>query len=113
MRAHTHTHTRLFCFAFCFAGGNRICHAVPGAHEGGIFGLCVLRNGTIVTGGGRDRRVVLWGRDYQKLQENEVLPGGDVDFLVAAYPAVFDPVQTLGDGNLWGSNCNPVRRLET
>ncbi|KAL7980702.1 hypothetical protein Chor_001856 [Crotalus horridus] len=52
-------------------GGNRICHAVPGAHEGGIFGLCVLRNGTILTGGGRDRRVVLWGRDYQKLQENE------------------------------------------
>ncbi|KAH0631627.1 hypothetical protein JD844_006057 [Phrynosoma platyrhinos] len=46
-------------------GGNRICHAVPGAHEGGIFGLCVLRNGTIVTGGGRDRRVghteELWG----------------------------------------------------
>ncbi|XP_060113782.1 echinoderm microtubule-associated protein-like 1 [Heteronotia binoei] len=56
-------------------GGNRICHAVPGAHEGGIFGLCVLRNGTIVTGGGRDRRVVLWGRDYQKLQENEVMGG--------------------------------------
>uniref|UniRef100_A0A8C5SZN2 EMAP like 2 n=1 Tax=Laticauda laticaudata TaxID=8630 RepID=A0A8C5SZN2_LATLA len=56
-------------------GGNRICHAVPGAHEGGIFGLCVLRNGTILTGGGRDRRVVLWGRDYQKLQENEVRTG--------------------------------------
>ncbi|XP_060114203.1 echinoderm microtubule-associated protein-like 2 isoform X1 [Heteronotia binoei] len=66
-------------------GGNRICHAVPGAHEGGIFGLCVLRNGTIVTGGGRDRRVVLWGRDYQKLQENEV-------------PEGFGPVRTIAEG---------------
>uniref|UniRef100_A0A8C5WZJ1 EMAP like 2 n=1 Tax=Laticauda laticaudata TaxID=8630 RepID=A0A8C5WZJ1_LATLA len=66
-------------------GGNRICHAVPGAHEGGIFGLCVLRNGTILTGGGRDRRVVLWGRDYQKLQENEV-------------PEGFGPVRTIAEG---------------
>ncbi|XP_016854011.1 echinoderm microtubule-associated protein-like 2 isoform X4 [Anolis carolinensis] len=66
-------------------GGNRICHAVPGAHEGGIFGLCVLRNGTIVTGGGRDRRVVLWGRDYHKLQENEV-------------PEGFGPVRTVAEG---------------
>uniref|UniRef100_A0A8C7E5U2 EMAP like 2 n=1 Tax=Naja naja TaxID=35670 RepID=A0A8C7E5U2_NAJNA len=58
---------------------------VPGAHEGGIFGLCVLRNGTILTGGGRDRRVVLWGRDYQKLQENEVPDG-------------FGPVRTIAEG---------------
>uniref|UniRef100_A0A8C5T0M9 EMAP like 2 n=1 Tax=Laticauda laticaudata TaxID=8630 RepID=A0A8C5T0M9_LATLA len=58
---------------------------VPGAHEGGIFGLCVLRNGTILTGGGRDRRVVLWGRDYQKLQENEV-------------PEGFGPVRTIAEG---------------
>uniref|UniRef100_A0A8C6YCB7 EMAP like 2 n=1 Tax=Naja naja TaxID=35670 RepID=A0A8C6YCB7_NAJNA len=55
------------------------------AHEGGIFGLCVLRNGTILTGGGRDRRVVLWGRDYQKLQENEVPDG-------------FGPVRTIAEG---------------
>uniref|UniRef100_A0A8D0H1R4 EMAP like 2 n=1 Tax=Sphenodon punctatus TaxID=8508 RepID=A0A8D0H1R4_SPHPU len=66
-------------------GGNRISHAVPGAHEGGVFGLCVLRNGTIVSGGGRDRRVVLWGRDYQKLQENEV-------------PESFGPVRTIAEG---------------
>uniref|UniRef100_A0A8C5SZS1 EMAP like 2 n=1 Tax=Laticauda laticaudata TaxID=8630 RepID=A0A8C5SZS1_LATLA len=73
-------------------GGNRICHAVPGAHEGGIFGLCVLRNGTILTGGGRDRRVVLWGRDYQKLQENEVRTG-------AKEP---EGVSALGTTLCWG-----------
>uniref|UniRef100_A0A8C4WPF9 EMAP like 2 n=1 Tax=Gopherus evgoodei TaxID=1825980 RepID=A0A8C4WPF9_9SAUR len=67
------------------AGGNRITQAVLGAHEGGIFGLCVLRNGTIVSGGGKDRRVVLWGRDYQKLQKNEV-------------PESFGPVRTIAEG---------------
>uniref|UniRef100_A0A8C4Y502 EMAP like 2 n=1 Tax=Gopherus evgoodei TaxID=1825980 RepID=A0A8C4Y502_9SAUR len=66
-------------------GGNRITQAVLGAHEGGIFGLCVLRNGTIVSGGGKDRRVVLWGRDYQKLQKNEV-------------PESFGPVRTIAEG---------------
>ncbi|XP_053865908.1 echinoderm microtubule-associated protein-like 2 isoform X1 [Malaclemys terrapin pileata] len=66
-------------------GGNRISQAVLGAHEGGVFGLCVLRNGTIVSGGGKDRRVVLWGRDYQKLQENEV-------------PESFGPVRTIAEG---------------
>ncbi|CAM5172821.1 unnamed protein product [Eretmochelys imbricata] len=66
-------------------GGNRISQAVPGAHEGGVFGLCVLHNGTIVSGGGKDRRVVLWGRDYQKLQENEV-------------PESFGPVRTIAEG---------------
>ncbi|XP_023391007.1 echinoderm microtubule-associated protein-like 2 [Pteropus vampyrus] len=56
-------------------GGNRITQAVPSAHDGGVFGLCALRDGTLVSGGGRDRRVVLWGSDYTKLQEAGVLPG--------------------------------------
>lgn len=56
-------------------GGNRITQAVPGAHDGGVFGLCALRDGTLVSGGGRDRRVVFWGPDYSKLQEVEVRRG--------------------------------------
>lgn len=56
-------------------GGNRITQAVPSAHDGGVFGLCALRDGTLVSGGGRDRRVVLWGSDYTKLQEVEVRMG--------------------------------------
>nr|XP_033810290.1 echinoderm microtubule-associated protein-like 2 isoform X1 [Geotrypetes seraphini] len=66
-------------------GGNRITHAVPGAHEGGIFSLCVLKNGTIVTGGGKDRKVILWDREYQKGQENEI-------------PDSFGPVRTIAEG---------------
>ncbi|XP_071075858.1 echinoderm microtubule-associated protein-like 2 isoform X3 [Desmodus rotundus] len=66
-------------------GGNRITHVVPGAHDGGVFGLCALRDGTLVSGGGRDRRVVLWGSDYSKLQEVEV-------------PEDFGPVRTVAEG---------------
>lgn len=57
-------------------GGNRITQVVLGAHDGGVFGLCALRDGTLVSGGGRDRRVVVWGSDYSKLQEVEVRRGG-------------------------------------
>ncbi|XP_029427947.1 echinoderm microtubule-associated protein-like 2 isoform X2 [Rhinatrema bivittatum] len=66
-------------------GGNRITHAVLGAHEGGIFSLCVLKNGTIVTGGGKDRKVILWDREYQKGQENEI-------------PEPLGPVRTIAEG---------------
>lgn len=59
----------------CPTGGNRITQTVPGAHDGGVFGLCALRDGTLVSGGGRDRRVVFWGPDYSKLQEVEVRGG--------------------------------------
>ncbi|XP_004401025.1 PREDICTED: echinoderm microtubule-associated protein-like 2 isoform X2 [Odobenus rosmarus divergens] len=66
-------------------GGNRITQSVLGAHDGGVFGLCALRDGTLVSGGGRDRRVVLWGSDYSKLQEVEV-------------PEDFGPVRTVAEG---------------
>ncbi|XP_025869548.1 echinoderm microtubule-associated protein-like 2 isoform X1 [Vulpes vulpes] len=66
-------------------GGNRITQAMLGAHDGGVFGLCALRDGTLVSGGGRDRRVVLWGSDYSKLQEVEV-------------PEDFGPVRTVAEG---------------
>ena len=43
-----------------------------GAHEGGVFSVCVLKDGTMVSGGGKDRRVVLWDHDYHKQKEMEV-----------------------------------------
>ncbi|KAL1769160.1 echinoderm microtubule-associated protein-like 2 isoform X1 [Sigmodon hispidus] len=66
-------------------GGNRITQEILGAHDGGVFGLCALRDGTLVSGGGRDRRVVLWGSDYSKMQEVEV-------------PEDFGPVRTVAEG---------------
>uniref|UniRef100_A0A672R5F4 HELP domain-containing protein n=1 Tax=Sinocyclocheilus grahami TaxID=75366 RepID=A0A672R5F4_SINGR len=58
---------------------------VSGAHEGGIFSLCVLKDGTLVSGGGKDRRVLLWDHDYRKKSEIEV-------------PEAFGPVRTLAEG---------------
>ncbi|GLD52777.1 echinoderm microtubule-associated protein-like 2 isoform X1 [Lates japonicus] len=66
-------------------GGNRISQVVSGAHEGGIFSVCVLKDGTMVSGGGKDRRVVLWDHDYRKQAEMEV---GEL----------FGPVRALSEG---------------
>ncbi|XP_047450361.1 echinoderm microtubule-associated protein-like 2 isoform X2 [Mugil cephalus] len=66
-------------------GGNRISQVVSGAHEGGIFSVCVLKDGTMVSGGGKDRKVVLWDHDYRKKAEMEV---GDS----------FGPVRALAEG---------------
>ncbi|XP_062872674.1 echinoderm microtubule-associated protein-like 2 isoform X2 [Trichomycterus rosablanca] len=66
-------------------GSNRISQAVAAAHEGGIFSLYVLKDGTLVSGGGKDRRVVLWDHEYQK--QNEM-----------AVPEAFGPVRTLTEG---------------
>lgn len=42
------------------------------AHEGSIFALCLRRDGTVLSGGGRDRRLVQWGPGLVPLQEAEV-----------------------------------------
>ncbi|XP_078005037.1 echinoderm microtubule-associated protein-like 3 isoform X3 [Phascolarctos cinereus] len=42
------------------------------AHEGSIFALCLLRDGTVLSGGGRDRRLVQWGPGLTALQEAEI-----------------------------------------
>eukprot|EP00058_Branchiostoma_floridae_P022229 XP_002607719.1 hypothetical protein BRAFLDRAFT_82834 [Branchiostoma floridae] len=47
-------------------GCNRISHANPAAHKGGIMAMRVTSEGTLVTGGGKDRRVVLWDRSYTR-----------------------------------------------
>ncbi|XP_038641850.1 echinoderm microtubule-associated protein-like 2 isoform X3 [Scyliorhinus canicula] len=66
-------------------GTNRIRSAVQGAHEGGIFSLCVLTDGMLVSGGGKDHKVILWDRQYHKVQETEV-------------PEAFGPVRTVAEG---------------
>nr|XP_055052698.1 echinoderm microtubule-associated protein-like 2 isoform X1 [Misgurnus anguillicaudatus] len=66
-------------------GGAKISQVVSGAHEGGIFSLCVLKDGTLVSGGGKDRKVLLWDHDYRKKSEIEV-------------PEAFGPVRTLAEG---------------
>lgn len=65
------------------AGTNRISQAVQGAHEGSIFALCILRNGTLVSGG-KDRRLVSWNSSYQQIQNVEV-NASEADLCVVAH----------------------------
>ncbi|XP_024133382.1 echinoderm microtubule-associated protein-like 2 isoform X3 [Oryzias melastigma] len=107
-------------------GGNRITHAVSGAHEGGIFSICVLKDGTMVSGGGKDRRVVLWDHDYRKKAEMEVsdslgpvraLAEGKPEELFvgttknaiirAAFPDTLTPIVQGHTDELWGLDAHP------
>ncbi|XP_073340100.1 echinoderm microtubule-associated protein-like 1 isoform X2 [Pagrus major] len=65
-------------------GTNRISHVIQGAHEGSIFALSMLRNGTLVSGG-KDRRLVCWDSSYQQIQTVEV-------------PELFGPIRTIAEG---------------
>ncbi|XP_071079314.1 echinoderm microtubule-associated protein-like 2 isoform X12 [Haliotis cracherodii] len=67
-------------------GSNRISQAVTGAHDGGVFSVCVMKDGSILSGGGKDRKVIQWDSAYKKTGlETEI-------------PEVFGPVRTLGQG---------------
>ncbi|XP_045917959.1 echinoderm microtubule-associated protein-like 1 isoform X4 [Micropterus dolomieu] len=65
-------------------GTNRISHVIQGAHEGSIFALSTLRNGTLVSGG-KDRRLVSWDSSYHQIQTVEV-------------PELFGPIRTIAEG---------------
>ena len=61
-----------------------------GAHEGGVFSVCVMKDGTILSGGGKDRKIIQWDNAYKKTG------------LETELPDLFGPVRTLsqGKGNL-------------
>lgn len=66
-------------------GTNKVSQAVTGAHEGGVFSICTLKDGSIVTGG-KDRKVVRWDATYKKAgQEYEI-------------PEAYGPVRMLSQG---------------
>ena len=56
------------CVPVCmsvYVGGNKISHAVTGAHDGAIFSICVVKDGTLMTGG-KDRQLIEWNSAYQR-----------------------------------------------
>nr|XP_058914340.1 echinoderm microtubule-associated protein-like 1 isoform X6 [Kogia breviceps] len=77
-------------------GTNRISCAVQGAHEGGIFALCMLRDGTLVSGGGKDRKLISWDGNYQKLHKTEAL--GNYEQTDIRIPEQFGPIRTVAEG---------------
>ncbi|RUS86563.1 hypothetical protein EGW08_005702 [Elysia chlorotica] len=64
-------------------GGNRIVNAMIGAHEGGVFSLCMMEDGMLLSGGGKDRRIIQWDNTYAKTGQN------------AEIPEQYGPVRTL------------------
>ncbi|XP_026641710.1 echinoderm microtubule-associated protein-like 4 isoform X6 [Microtus ochrogaster] len=42
------------------------------AHDGSVFTLCQMRSGMLLTGGGKDRKIVLWDHDLNPEREIEV-----------------------------------------
>ncbi|ETE56827.1 Echinoderm microtubule-associated protein-like 1, partial [Ophiophagus hannah] len=55
------------------------------AHEGSIFCLCLCRDGSVLSGGGKDRRLVQWSPLLTVLQEVEI-------------PEQFGAVRTIAEG---------------
>ncbi|XP_052271096.1 echinoderm microtubule-associated protein-like 1 [Dreissena polymorpha] len=54
-------------------GTNKISKAIPNAHDGDVFSICCSRDGTILSGGGTDRKIIQWDAEFQKTGvENEI-----------------------------------------
>lgn len=68
----------LINFELYVAGTNRITQAVLGAHDGGVFSLCSTKDGNLLSGGGKDRKVIEWDGSYSKT-------GRETEVLVTAY----------------------------
>ncbi|KAJ3659306.1 hypothetical protein Zmor_011002 [Zophobas morio] len=56
-------------------GTNTIWKFIKGVHEGAVFSICVLKDGSIVTGGGKDGRIVLFDSSLQKPREETQIEG--------------------------------------
>lgn len=43
------------------------------AHEGSVFTLCPLQGGALLSGGGKDRKIIRWSADLAPERECEVI----------------------------------------
>ncbi|KAJ8284635.1 hypothetical protein COCON_G00034850 [Conger conger] len=100
------------------------------AHEGSLFTLCQMRNGTLLTGGGKDHKVILWDHDLHHEREIEVpeqygtiraLAEGKGEQFLVGTSRNFILRGTFNDGfqvevqghtdELWGLAAHPFRDL--
>ena len=47
-------------------GYNAVTKAIRKIHDGPIFSICVLKDGGVITGGGKDRKLVLLDASYKR-----------------------------------------------
>ena len=50
-------------------GYNAVTKSLKKIHEGPVFAICVLKDGSLVTGGGKDSLLVHFDPNYKKLEE--------------------------------------------
>ncbi|CAH1261926.1 EML1 [Branchiostoma lanceolatum] len=112
-------------------GTNRISCSMVGPHDGGIFSVCVMKDGTLVSGGGKDRKLIAWDRNYQQTgAESEIAEvtgpvrtitqgKGDDVFVGTTRNAIlrgrvgepFEPTVEAHTDELWGLAAHPNQHL--
>ncbi|XP_063159016.1 echinoderm microtubule-associated protein-like 4 isoform X2 [Candoia aspera] len=100
------------------------------AHDGSVFTLCQMRNGMLLTGGGKDRKIILWDHDLNPEREIEVpdqygtiraVAEGKADQFILGTSRNFILRGTFNDGfqvevqghtdELWGLGTHPFKDL--
>ncbi|KAJ6657022.1 hypothetical protein lerEdw1_003023 [Lerista edwardsae] len=100
------------------------------AHEGSIFSLCLCHEGSVLSGGGKDRRLVQWTPSLTLLQEVEILEQygavrtiaeskcGELlvgttrnALLRGSFAGGFHPIIQGHTDELWGLSTHPSREL--
>ncbi|KAH0622739.1 hypothetical protein JD844_025315, partial [Phrynosoma platyrhinos] len=100
------------------------------AHDGSVFTLCQMRNGMLLTGGGKDRKIILWDHDLNPEREIEVpdqygtiraVAEGKADQFILGTSRNFVLRGTFNDGfqvevqghtdELWGLGTHPFKDL--
>ncbi|GFT82787.1 echinoderm microtubule-associated protein-like 1 [Nephila pilipes] len=55
-------------------GSNKVARAIYNAHDGGVFSICSMKDGTFLSGGGRDRRIIEWDHALSRTGREAKLP---------------------------------------
>ncbi|XP_072265891.1 echinoderm microtubule-associated protein-like 4 isoform X3 [Pyxicephalus adspersus] len=100
------------------------------AHDGSVFTLCQMRNGMLLTGGGKDRKIIMWDHNLTPEREIEVpdqygtiraVAEGKADQFLVGTSRNFVLRGTFNDGfqvevqghtdELWGLATHPFKDL--